>query len=294
MHTSPTLHESFDFCRRLTRQQAGNFYYSFLTLSRPKRDAMCVIYAWMRSLDDLADGALSLEAARDAIKKWTHQTHEAFQSVSSFSASPQTTLWPAFRETVQCYAIPMNYFDEIAKGAFMDQEKNRYQTFEELYQYCYCVASVVGLVCLRVFGYTDPEAEQRGEWLGIAFQLTNILRDVREDAERGRIYLPLEDLKKYGVTETDILKGQWSSSIQDLLRSFSDQTEEYYIKAMPLTKLVSKDARPTLQIMTEIYHGILVQIRKLDFRVFEHRARVPTWKKLMIVVKNQQNLSAIC
>jgi len=169
----------------------------------------------------------------------------------------------------------------------MDQKITRYQTFDELYQYCYRVASVVGLVCLRVFQFSNPQAEKNGEWLGIAFQLTNILRDVREDAERGRIYLPLEELKKHGITEEDILQTRWSSSLHDYFKTFTEQIEGYYEKARPITEFVSKESRPTLKIMTEIYHGILDEIRRSDYQVFDRRARVPTWKKLAIVAKYQ-------
>ena len=284
----PSLKESFQFCRRLARKTGRNFYFSFLTLPRAKRDAMCVIYAWMRQLDDLADDTASKQDAREALEKWREHTRAALKenSVASFHP-PSSSLWPAFADTVKRYHIPTEYFDQIVEGALMDQEIMRYKTFGDLYGYCYRVASVVGLVCLRIFGYTDPQAEKTGEWLGIAFQLTNILRDVREDAERGRIYLPLEDLQKYGISEDDILKCRWSPALGNLLEAFAQHTEEYYIKAKPVFGLVSKEAQATLKIMEEIYHGILIETKKHGFRVFEHRARVPTWKKFFIVVKCQ-------
>lgn len=168
----------------------------------------------------------------------------------------------------------------------MDQERQRYDTFEELYQYCYRVASVVGLVSLCVFEYQDKSTEQHGEWLGIAFQLTNILRDVSEDAARNRIYIPREEIKKFGVTEEQILKNEWSPAMHDLFKFFGERTETYYQKAQPVIQQVSKDSQPTLAIMEEIYHGVLKEIQKKDYRVFEGRARVPTWKKFMIVAKH--------
>ncbi len=251
---------------------------------------MCAIYAWMRQLDDLADDASSPANARTAIESWRARTHRAFPS-QGLAEEFQDGLWPALSETVHRYAIPHGHFDEIVEGALMDQEITRYETFEDLYRYCYRVASTVGLVCLRVFEYKDPQAEKTGEWLGIAFQLTNILRDMREDAGRGRLYIPLEDLRRHGVSETDLLEFRWNTQVHDLLVSFGERAEEYYIRAGPIADMVSGEARPTLRIMTEIYHGILLQAKKLDFRVFEHRAQLPAWKKLFIVAKHQFRFS---
>lgn len=281
-----SLENSFEYCSRLTKAQAGNFYFSFLTLPRPKRQAMCAIYAWMRRIDDLSDDAPSPEEARKSLDAWKLETHAQLEGRGSAGHSDEK-LWPAFAETVRLYSIPHSYFDEIAEGTLMDQSINRYETFEQLYQYCYRVASVVGLVCLRVFEFDDPKTEKHGEWLGIAFQLTNILRDVAEDASRGRIYLPLADLKAQGISEQEVLEGKWSPAMHELLKTFAARAEEYYLQAAPVTDLVSREARPTLRIMTDIYHGILVVIKKMDYQVFERRARVPTWKKLSIVARHQ-------
>lgn len=297
---------SFRHCRELTRKTARNFWFSFLTLPRAKRDAMCAIYAWMRHLDDLADDAPSPQAARDALNEWRRQTHEAlaargmkFQvsklpstsaladtAISNQQSAIANSLWPAFAETVGSHNIPPAHFDEIVEGALMDQELTRYATFDELYRYCYRVASVVGLVSLRVLGYQRSAAEKPGEWLGIAFQLTNILRDVREDAARGRIYLPLDELARHGVPESDLLEGRWSPGLHAFLLEFGDRAEEYYVKARPVFDLVRPDARPTLLIMEEIYHGILHRIRAMDYRVLDARARVSTPRKLWIVLKH--------
>ena len=289
-----SIDESFEFCCRLTRRTAGNFYFSFLTLPRPKRDAMCVIYAWMRQLDDLADDITSPAQAREAIDRWRAQTQLALESskgAESAATETVTLLWPAFEQTVRQYRISPGHFDEIAKGALMDQEITRYENFEDLYQYCHRVASVVGLVCLGVFEYKNSRAEQMAEWLGIAFQLTNILRDLREDAERSRIYIPLADLRHHGVLERDILEARWSENVRRLLEAFAERAEEYYVRAQPVVELVSREAQPTLRIMTEIYHGILVAVRRMDYRVFENRARLPAWKKWAIVAKHRLSLT---
>ncbi|NUN94281.1 MAG: phytoene/squalene synthase family protein [Verrucomicrobiae bacterium] len=293
---------SFRYCRALTRRTARNFWFSFLTLPRPKRDAMCAVYAWMRRLDDLADDAPSPQTARNALENWRAQTHAAlaaagmkFQVAKLLRAAPSAAsppnpedaaIWPAFSRVVRSHNIPPSHFDEIVEGALMDQEVSRYASFDDLYRYCFRVASVVGLVCLRVFGYERSDAEQPGEWLGIAFQLTNILRDVREDAARGRIYLPLDALARHGVSESDVLEGRWSPGFHALLREFGERAEEYYVKAQPLFALVRPDARPTLRIMEEIYHGILDRIRAIDYRVLDARARLAAPRKLWIVAKH--------
>jgi phytoene synthase len=284
------LKSSYNLCKDIARREARNFYYSFLTLPRQKRYAMCAIYTWMRRLDDLADDAPSPQEAEKAVLGWKQKTHEELETASSKDPTEEN-LWPALRDTVQRYKIPLKYFDEIIEGALMDQVITRYQTFDELYQYCYRVASVVGLVCLRVFEFSNPEVEKNGEWLGIAFQLTNILRDVGEDADRGRIYLPIQDLKKLGISEEILLEKKLTPELKNYFVNFVDQIEEYYTKARPITSLVSKESRPTLKIMTDIYHGILVEIKKQDYDVFSQRARVPTWKKLAIVAKYQLRLA---
>ncbi|MDD2708771.1 MAG: phytoene/squalene synthase family protein [Verrucomicrobiae bacterium] len=276
------LAESYAFCCELTKREAGNFYYSFLTLPRDRREGMCAIYAWMRRTDDLADDAPSPVEARKALEEWRRQTHLALEGDSD-----RDGLWPAFGDVARRNRIPSGHFDEIIAGALMDQEVTRYATFADLYKYCYRVASVVGLVSLKAMGCRDPRTEVTGEALGAAFQLTNILRDVKEDAARGRIYLPLEDLRRHGVIEEDMFQSRWTPAVHDLFREFAGRAEEYYVKAQGLFEQASPEARPTLRIMEEIYHGILERIRVMDYRVFDRRARVPTWQKLWIVARHQ-------
>src|SRR5204863_9401925 len=169
--------------------------------------------------------------------------------------------WPAFLDTVEQFKIPQQYFFEIIRGAEMDLSVKTYQDFDELYKYCYRVASVVGLASLHVLGFTNPQATKHGEWLGVAFQLTNIIRDVKEDAERGRIYLPLSMLRKFKIPPADILDLQWSEELRDLLESFARRAEIYYLKALPLFGMVAPEARATLEIMADIYGGILKRLR---------------------------------
>ena len=214
------LEESYALCCQTARRTAKNFYYSFLVMPREKRRAMCAIYAFMRRSDDIADSAANPAVAMEGLRKWRAMVDAAFAS-SGRGASPVPTretdmngqdacstldpILPALTNTARRYAIPQSLFHQLLDGTEMDQTRVRYKTFDELYQYCYHVASVVGLIVLPIFGYRDEAAKEPAVACGIAFQLTNILRDVKEDAQMGRIYLPLEDLEKFDVSEDDIM-----------------------------------------------------------------------------------------
>lgn len=277
-----TLQRSYHYCWKLAKRTGKNFYYSFLTLPRQKHLSMCAIYAWMRLLDDTVDDAPDAQVAAVALLDWEEKTRRALSGEVL-----QESLWPAFVDTVQRYNIPDAYFFEIIRGAEMDLTIRSYQTFDDLYQYCYRVASVVGLACLHVLEFTHPQAKKHGEWLGIAFQLTNILRDIKEDAERGRIYLPKEDLQAFKVNPREILELHWSEELHDLIESMSFRAEAYYKKAQPVFGMVLPEARPTLEIMSEIYGGILRRLREIDYDVFNHRAGLTLAEKLMVVARRR-------
>jgi phytoene synthase len=183
--------------------------------------------------------------------------------------------------------------DELVAGVTMDLEHDTagapdtYATFEELYRYCYLVASVVGLVCIRIFGYTDPRAEKLAEETGIAFQLTNILRDVDEDAARNRVYLPLKDLAAHEVSLVALLHraphAPPTAQERALLAGIAERAEKYYRSAQDLLPLIDRESRPALQVLVSIYHGLLKRIERADYDVFTRRASVPTWQKLTIL-----------
>src|SRR5271156_1945685 len=200
---SISLEESYALCGQIARETGKNFYYSFLVMPREKRAAMCAIYAFMRRSDDIADGAANPAVALDGLRRWREQVDAALNDVDA--GEP---ILPALVDTVRRYRIPPRHFHELLDGTEMDQTTTRYATFDELYKYCYRVASAVGLVVLPVFGYKDEGALVPAEACGIAFQLTNILRDVKEDAEMGRVYLPQEDLRRFRVSEDDVLNAR--------------------------------------------------------------------------------------
>jgi len=274
--TSPG--ESYAYCRRVARQRARNFYYSFVLLSRRQRDAMCAIYAFMRYCDDLSDEP---GANRASIDQWRQALDEALAGRTE--AHP---VLPAFHETVSRYRIPPRYFHEMIDGVASDLEPRRFENFDQLYRYCYQVASTVGLTIIHIFGFDSPEALPLAEKCGIAFQMTNILRDVREDAGRGRIYLPAADLARFGVTEDDIRAGLRTQEFIDLMDFETSRARAYYKESQPLVGLVDRPSRASLAALISIYSGLLDRIERSNYDVFSRRISLSPAEKLWIVGKS--------
>ncbi|MGD1020690.1 MAG: presqualene diphosphate synthase HpnD [Verrucomicrobiia bacterium] len=275
------LEESYALCGQIARRTGKNFYYSFLVMPRKKRAAMCAIYAFMRRSDDIADSAANPAVALEGLGCWREQVDAAL--TNGDSGEP---ILPALVDTVRRYRIPHRYFHELLDGTEMDQTTTRYATFDELYKYCYRVASAVGLVVLPVFGYKDEAALAPSEACGIAFQLTNILRDVKEDAAMGRIYLPQEDLKRFGVSDDDLLNARETPAFLELMRFEAARDRQFYQKARPLVDMIDADSRGALAVMIAIYGGILNKIEDSNFPVLRERIRLSTAEKLWIVGKN--------
>jgi phytoene synthase len=278
---SVSLEESYGLCGRIARRTGKNFYYSFLVMPREKRAAMCAIYAFMRRSDDIADDAENPAIALEGLRRWRAQVDEALKN-----GDTSEPILPALVDTIRRYHIPEQHFHELLDGTEMDQTTTRYATFDELYKYCYRVASAVGLVVLPIFGYKDGAAPVPAEACGIAFQLTNILRDVKEDAGMGRVYLPQEDLRRFGVTEQDIVNARATPQFVEMMRFEAERARGFYEKARPLLRMIDADSRGTLAVMMAIYGGILHKIELKDFAVFSERIRLSTAEKLWIVGKN--------
>ncbi len=270
------LERSYAWCREVARSRAKNFYYSFVLLSPAQRNAMCAIYAFMRYCDDLSDEP---GATRAAIEGWRGALDEAL--AGRYDAHP---CWPAFHDSVRRYHIPHAYFHEMIDGVASDLDVTRFATFDDLYRYCYRVASVVGLTIIHIFGFHSEDAPMLAEKCGVAFQLTNILRDVREDAARGRIYLPLEDLRRHGVTEAEILAGGRTENFLALMRFEASRARSYYLDAAPLVDLVDARSRSSLRALTGIYRKLLDRIEASDFDVFSRRIKLSALEKSWIVV----------
>jgi phytoene synthase len=295
--------EAYRVSREIARREAKNFYYAFVALPEAKRNAICAVYAFMRHADDLSDDETkTIEKRREALTAWLDAWHRA--STGEPTADP---VFIALADAQQRFHISSELLDQLVHGTSMDLYRadgpaaaqsagetaqfryDTYATFPELYQYCYYVASVVGLVCIRIFGYSDRRAEKLAEETGIAFQLTNILRDVREDAERGRIYLPLEDLERFGVTPDELatLKDGRHLTLnqRELLETEAGRAEQYYTSGEALLPLISEDARPALWVLITIYHRLLLRIEEQQFDVFSAKVSVPTVTKLWILLR---------
>ena len=280
-----TLERSFEHCRRVAKARARNFYYSFVLLPQAQKDAMCAIYAFMRYCDDISDDeSPSLESRRTALAGWRSALERAL--AGDVGDDP---ILPAFRATVERYAIPSQYFLDMIDGVGSDLEPQPYRTFDELRQYCYRVASVVGLTIVHVLGFEDPRALELAEKCGIGFQLTNILRDIPEDAGMGRVYLPEEDLRRFGLSREALLEagaGSRPGGRFDELMAFEwSRAQSYYEEAAPLLGLVRPAGRPSLWAMIAIYHGVLVRIRELGYDVYARRARLTALEKSWIVLR---------
>ena len=271
------IEQSYEYCRRIARSRAKNFYYSFLLLSAQQRKAMCAIYAFMRYCDDLSDEP---GATRAAIDRWRAEMEDALQG--RFNGHP---VWPAFHHTVRRFGIPHEYFREMIAGVASDLEPRSLQTFDELYRYCYQVASVVGLTIIHIFGFDTRSALPLAEKCGIAFQLTNVLRDIREDAERGRIYLPAEDLLRFGVSEQDLRAGNRSDAFVRLMRFEATRARTYYGESLPLLDLVHPRSRPSLWALIAIYSRLLERIEATNYDVFSRRVRLSSLEKSWILVQ---------
>jgi len=272
------LERSHAYCRQVARSRARNFYYSFVLLSRPQRSAMCAIYAFMRYCDDLSDEP---GATRSAIHRWRAELDEALEG--RFSHHP---VWPAFQDAVKRYAIPREYFHAMIEGVASDLDPRRFQTFDELYRYCYQVASVVGLTVIHVFGFDSPAALPLAEKCGIAFQLTNILRDIREDLESGRVYLPGEDFRRFGVTEESLRAGNRDAAFLEMMRFEAARARSYYDESRPLLNLVHPKSRPSLAALIGIYSSLLTRIERSNFDVLARRIRLSALQKSWIVARS--------
>ncbi len=277
----PSLLElSSVYCQRLARQRARNFYYGFLLLPRPRRDAFCAVYAFMRYCDDVADGEDSVSAKADRLREWRRALDRALHGDYGDSM-----ILPAFHHAVQEYSIPAEFFHDLMDGAEMDLSIRTYRCFEDLYQYCYRVASVVGLCSLHILGFRDPAAKKLAEECGIAFQLTNILRDLREDARSGRIYLPLEDLEKFHYSAEQLAAGVYNREFLLLMQFETERANRFYERAAPLLEMVEPESRPALWTLMSIYRGILRTIERNQGNVFSREAALTEMEKLDVVLQ---------
>jgi phytoene synthase len=293
------LHMAYSVCRGITRANAKNFYYAFLVLPKRKRQALCAVYAFMRRCDDITDDAtLSLEERRFKLDTWLAALHRSQQGEPT-----DDPILLALTDAQRRYTIPAGLLDELAMGTAMDvidrpdstQETPfpaavpgltvQYHSFDDLKLYCYRVASVVGLVCIHIFGYRDPAAEPLAEQCGLAFQLTNIIRDVKEDAAMGRVYLPEEDLAQFGLSAADLLTTPDPARFRPLLALEATRARDLYQSGDQLIPYISEDSQPALWVLINIYRKLLDKIAAREYDVFTAKVSLTLTEKLRVLGK---------
>jgi phytoene synthase len=292
MPTESQLHMAYSVCRGITRSQAKNFYYGFLVLPKHKRQALSAVYAFMRRCDDIADDpTLSARDRKQKLDAWLDAFHAA--QVGHPTDDPVLL---AVVDAQRRFGIPVGLLDQLAFGTAMDVEEDspdqtyprppiQYRNFQELQRYCYNVASVVGLVCIHIFGYRDPAAEPLAERLGLAFQLTNIIRDVKEDAVLGRVYLPQDDLAQFGIPPAELGTITDPTRLRGLLHFEAQRAFENYRAGDDLLHLISEDSQPALWVLINIYRGLLQKIARLNYDVFTRKVSLTLPEKLSIFAK---------
>ncbi len=277
------LEESYRFCAAVARREARNFYAAFRLLPASRRRSMCALYAFLRHTDDLADEPGSAPAKAQALDAW----RQALEAALSGDRAAWPGL-PALADTVARHAIPAHLLFAVFKGVSMDLQPRGFATFVELADYCYHVASVVGLSCLHIWGYRSEggQAERLAERCGIALQLTNILRDLRDDAQNGRIYLPQDDLARFGVEPRELVAaGPPSDRVRALLAFEGQRAYHYYEAARPLAALVDPVGRPVLRTIVGIYRALLDEIARRNYHVLDGRISLPPWRKITIALR---------
>lgn len=272
-----SLARSYAYCERLARREAGNFYHSFRVLPRPQRRSMCALYSFLRITDDLGDAPDDVENKRARLAEWRRHFDDVFQGAY------RHPIHAAFHHTIEKHGIPRKHIDAVFDGVEMDLEPVCIQSFEELYRYCYRVASAVGLACIHIWGFDSPRALTYAERAGIAFQLTNILRDLGEDADRGRIYLPAEDLVRFGYDADSLRCRILDERFRALMRFQVARARQYYDDAAPLARHLEPAGRAVFLVMMKTYRGILDAIERRDYDVFTTRIRLSAWHKLGLV-----------
>ena len=273
------LERAYDHCQRIARSQAKNFYYAFRTLPAPRRRAIYATYAFCRVCDDIADDDHTLEEKQ---RLFAQTRRRLDQSRNGTVADP---VFAALGDAASIYDIPARYFEEVIEGVEMDLVRTRYQDFDELRAYCYKVASAVGLICIEVFGYEDLNAKEYAADLGLAMQLTNIMRDIKEDTQRGRIYIPLEEMASFGYSERELEDGVVNDTFRDLMRSQVDRARRYFDSGQRLIPLVSPRSRACPAIILGVYRAILDRIEAADYDVFQQRISLSTSKKLLLMAR---------
>jgi 15-cis-phytoene synthase len=275
-----------EYCQQRTAASGSSFYYSFMFLPPERRRAITALYAFCREVDDVVDEVTEDRVARLKLDWWRHQVALAFGAAAAPSdGEAPHPVTRALGPAIAAFSLPRLPFDEIIDGMQMDLDYNRYETFTDLRLYCHRVAGAVGLLSARIFGYSNPATLEYADRLGIALQLTNIVRDVAEDAQRNRIYLPLEDLSRFGVVEDDLVCRRDGPAVRELVTFQIDRAEQHYAEALALLPPEDRRAQRTGLIMAAIYRTLLAEIRDGGAKVLSERTSLTPLRKLWIAWK---------
>ena len=284
MNTSPlSLEASYRYSQSLAKRTAKNFYYSFMGLPPECFQSMCVLYAFMRICDDIGDDeSVDLDVRRERLQQWREQLRVALAEDRY-----QHDVFPALVETVRSHHLPPDYLYAVIDGVSTDLEPHEIATFDQLAQYCYCVAGAVGLCCIHIWGFDEDErAINAAIDCGMAFQLTNILRDIAEDSQMGRVYLPRDELARFGYSIEDLQQGRQTPQFRELMTFQAERARKYYDRANDLFDYLSPTGKPILRAMVKIYSGLLDEIEQREYDVFSERISLPKWRKLLIAAES--------
>ncbi len=279
--------EAYDYCRRVTQRASKTFYWGSVFLPQPKRQAVWAVYALCRIVDDIVDEEMHPDTPRaghlsgsSTPKQELNYWRQSIERVYQRGGADNNLVQRAWSDVLERYPVPLTPVLELLDGVEMDLTINRYQSFDELYLYCYRVAGTIGLLTSPIFGYQDKTALHHAVDLGVALQLTNILRDIGEDARRNRIYLPQEEMQRFGYTESDLMQGIVNAAFCELIRFQMARADNYYQRSQPGISLLSPDSRLAIRLSGTLYRGILDRIHLNNYNVFTKRASVPLKTKL--------------
>lgn len=274
-----TLAAAYEECRRITRREAKNFYFAFLTLPRPQRAAIYVAYTFCRYCDDAVDEEGTMDAKLSMLNELRGKLGRCYEG------QEEGTVFLALADVVRRYGIPQEYFLEILAGVESDLVKDRYENFDELRRYCYQVASAVGLVCLHIFDFENAKAKDHAVDLGLAMQLTNIARDVKEDLDMGRVYLPRDEMERFGYSEADLMSGTVSPAFTDFMRFHCRRAREYFDSGFQLLPYLPPRSRACPAVLGGLYSRVLDHIEAVDYDVLNHRVSLSKMEKVGVTAQ---------
>jgi 15-cis-phytoene synthase len=280
------IDDSYSICHRVARRSGSNFYPCFFLLDRPKRRAMEALYAFMRHADDLADSTATIAQRQDQLSKWKRSLEAALDGrLESLSRDPDPGILPALVDTVRKYQIPPEHLLAVLEGVKMDLDGRSFETFDDLAEYCHRVSTAVGLACIHIWGFNDHLAFEPARSCGLAFQMTNILRDLAEDARAGRVYLPAEELRRFDYSAADLGAGVADERFEELMQFQLDRVERLYRDGVGLFDHVKSDGQPIFGMMTTVYHRLFARIRSDPAAVLRRRVRLSRVDKLVIATR---------